>query len=378
LTGSLESSRLGGRGGAGFPASIKVALGTSGRPGGTVVVNGMESEPASDKDKLLLTRTPHLVLDGAQFVAALSRAARIVVCVPSGHHAVSTAVSRAIAERVTMRYGRITEDVAHPPDRFVAGEESSLVNWLDTERARPIFRLEKGTPLQIGNRPALVHNCETLAHIALIARYGPEPFLARGLPSDPGTFLVTISGAVARPGVVEVDRGTPLWDIARRSAPTEATQALLVGGYGGSWVGPAHFSAPYSTTSLREIGATAGVGVLVVLGTSACGLAETARITSYLAEQSAGQCGPCTFGLPAIADDMSRLARARVDPDLMARLERRLHQVQGRGACRHPDGAVGLARSALTVFIDDLRAHVRGEPCVHVTQPSSLRFPIAP
>jgi len=122
---------------------------------------------------------------------------------------------------------------------------------------------------------------------------------------------VTISGAVHQPGVVEVDRGTPLWDIALRSGPVEAVQALLVGGYGGSWVGPEHFATPYASMSLRTIGATAGVGVIVVLSESACGIAETARVAHYLATQSAGQCGPCIFGLPAIADDLTHLARAR-------------------------------------------------------------------
>ena len=133
------------------------------------------------------------------------------------------------------------------------------------------------------------------------------------MTEEPGTCLVTISGAVAHPGVVEVDRGTPLWDIAMRSQPVEPVQALLVGGYGGTWVGPEHFGTPYASISLRTIGAAAGVGVIVVLGNASCGLAESARIARYLADQSAGQCGPCVFGLPAIADDLARLARGQGD-----------------------------------------------------------------
>ena len=131
------------------------------------------------------------------------------------------------------------------------------------------------------------------------------------MTEEPGTCLVTISGGVAHPGVVEVDRGTPLWDIALRSQPVEPVQALLVGGYGGTWVGPEHFGTPYASIPLRTIGATAGVGVIVVLGETSCGLAESARIARYLADQSAGQCGPCVYGLPAIADDLARLARGR-------------------------------------------------------------------
>jgi NADH:ubiquinone oxidoreductase subunit F (NADH-binding) len=127
--------------------------------------------------------------------------------------------------------------------------------------------------------------------------------------------------------------------------------------------------------SLRTIGATAGVGVIVVLGHASCGIAESARIARYLAGQSAGQCGPCVFGLPAIADDMALLARGQADPDLMVRLQRRLDHVNGRGACHHPDGAVGLVRSALNVFAADVAAHLRGEPCMPSHATTSLRFP---
>jgi NADH:ubiquinone oxidoreductase subunit F (NADH-binding) len=375
LADSIEASGLTGRGGGGFPASIKQAVARSGGSGGTLIVNGMEGEPASDKDKVLLTRSPHLVLDGAQYVAAMCRASRIVVCIPQGNDGVAAVVSQAIADRSVSKYVRTDEVMVRPPDRFVAGEESALVAFVNGGSARPAFRVDKSTPLRIGEKPALVHNAETLAHIALIARYGAAAFRARGLTEEPGTCLVTISGAVARPGVVEVDRGTPLSDVVAVSSPTAFPQALLVGGYGGAWIGPEHFATPYASIPLRTIGASAGVGVVVVLGNDACGVAETARIVRFLADQSAGQCGPCVFGLPAIADDMSRLARGERNADLMPRLLRRLDEVSGRGACRHPDGAVGLVRSALRTFAADITAHERGEPCVHWHKPSSLRFP---
>jgi NADH:ubiquinone oxidoreductase subunit F (NADH-binding) len=375
LAASLEASGLSGRGGGGFPSSIKLAAATTHGRGGTLVVNGMEGEPASDKDKVLLTRAPHLVLDGAQFLAAMCRARQIVVCIPTGRNGVAAAVQHAIDERAAARYSRVSEEIVQPPDRFVAGEESALVSWVDGRSGLPVFRPDKGVPLRIGKRAALVHNTETLAHVALIARHGPEAFLARGMAQEHGTCLVTVSGAVTHPGVVEVDRGTPLWDIALRGTPTEATQALLVGGYGGNWVGPEYFDTPYASASLRAIGASAGVGVIAVLGQAACGVAETARIARYLAGQSAGQCGPCVLGLPAIADDLARLTRGHADPDLVPRLQRRLVEVDGRGACRHPDGAVSLVRSALAVFARDVMAHERGEPCAYWRHLSSLPFP---
>jgi NADH:ubiquinone oxidoreductase subunit F (NADH-binding) len=299
------------------------------------------------------------------------------VCVPEGRHQVASSVEHALAERAATRFAPVAERLVRPPDRFVAGEESALVRWIESGQSLPSFRPDKRTPLRIGRRSALVHNAETLAHVALIARTGPEGFRAHGVAEDPGTSLVTVSGAVAHPGVVEIGRGTPLIDIAQRAVPAGTPQALLVGGYGGAWVGPAQFATPYASLSLRAIGATAGVGVVVVLGQESCGLMESARVAHYLAGQSAGQCGPCVYGLPAIADDLTRLARGQIDHDLLARLERRLGEVDGRGACRHPDGAVNLVRSALRVFAADVRAHAAGTPCPYRNGPSPLRFPTA-
>jgi NADH:ubiquinone oxidoreductase subunit F (NADH-binding) len=372
----LAASGLAGRGGAGFPAARKLAVAQKAGPGGIVLVNGMESEPASDKDKLLLIRSPHLVLDGAQLLAAACDARRIVVCIPDGRDHVAAAVGRAIAERTAARYPRAaSEELQRPPDRFIAGEESALAQWVQSGLVLPSFRPEKGTALRIGRGSALVHNAETLAHVAMIERTGPDAFRSRGLPDDPGTSLVTIGGAVTRPGVVEIDRGTPLLEIVARAAPADPPRALLVGGYGGSWLGPEHFATPYTSSSLRAVGAAAGVGVVIALGPAACGVAESARIAAYLAGQGAGQCGPCVYGLPAIAHDLAHLVRGRGDAGLLARLEGRLRQVEGRGACGHPDGAVRLVRSALRVFASDVMAHGAGAPCAHTQRASQLRFP---
>ena len=360
---TLEASGLTGRGGGAFPAWAKVAMGARHGAGGTLVVNGMESEPASDKDKVLWTRSPHLVLDGAQLVAAACRSGAIVVCIPEGRDDIAAAANRARHERAAYGYARVTETLVRPPARFVSGEESALAQWIERERALPVFRPDKSTPLRIGRRAALVHNTETLAHVALIARYGAGPFRARGTNEQPGTCLMTIKGAVSQPGVVEVDWGTPLRDIARRATPRHAPSALLVGGYGGTWVPPAHFATPYSSMALGAVGIPVGVGLMMVLGRTDCGLVESAGIARFLAHESAGQCGPCTFGLPAIADDLALLANRRADGGLLTRLHRRLDQVQGRGACGHPDGAVGMARSALKVFATDVTAHLRGDPC---------------
>jgi NADH:ubiquinone oxidoreductase subunit F (NADH-binding) len=225
----------------------------------------------------------------------------------------------------------------------------------------------------VNRRPTLIDNVETLAHLALIARYGPDWFRTVGRPDAPGTTLVTLSGAVRTPGVYEVPMGLPLGDMLNiAGGPAQPLAAVLLGGFFGSWLPwDQAMAVPFAKGDLAALGAGPGAGVLVALPRDACGLAETARVMDYLASQSAQQCGPCRFGLPAVAEDFAELAWGHPDVALLKRLEGRVGLLAGRGACRHPDGASRLAATALRVFAQDLRHHVESGPC-----PASSRQPV--
>ncbi len=137
--------------------------------------------------------------------------------------------------------------------------------------------------------------------------------------------------------------------LALAGGPAAPLTALLIGGYFGTWVGLAVAAAlPFSAAGLRPAGASPGAGLIAALPADACGLAETARLARYLAVESAGQCGPCVFGLDSIATELAALAAGR--PFDLGRRGRWLGQVDGRGACHHPDGAVRMIRSALGAF----------------------------
>ena len=152
-------------------------------------------------------------------------------------------------------------------------------------------------------------------------------------------MLVTILGAVREPCVHEIAIGTPIGEVlGLAGGPSAPLQALLIGGYFGTWVDAAEAaSLPFSSAGLADLGAGAGAGLIAALPADACGLRETARVARYLADESAGQCGPCLFGLDAIAGAVERLADGRTSD--LGPLRRWLGQVDGRGACSHPDGA---------------------------------------
>ena len=357
LIDEIERAGLAGRGGAGFPTAVKLrALGAA-RRAPAVIANGVEGEPASDKDKMLLACAPHLVLDGAVCAAELIGAGEVVVVV---HQAVRDIVSRAAAERRLAGCDPIPLRVVAAASGFTAGEASAVAHWVQRGVPTPTGRPPRlGGPGR-GGRPWLVQNVETLAHLALIIRHGAAWFRSAGTPAEPGSMLVTLHGAVRRPGVYEIAIGTPVGGLLELAGgAAEPLGALLLGGYFGTWAEPAAaLPLAFSSAGLAPADASPGAGVVAALPRAACGLAETARVTRYLAASSAGQCGPCVFGLDAIAGQLERLAAA--GPVDLARAQRWLRQVAGRGACRHPDGTAQMVASALRVFRPEIDRHTRG------------------
>jgi NADH:ubiquinone oxidoreductase subunit F (NADH-binding) len=362
LIEEVERSGLRGRGGADFPTARKLRAVAGRRRVGPVVVNGSETEPASAKDRLLLARLPHLVLDGAVLAAGAVGASEVIVKVGSGTDGVSDALQAAVGARSGDRV-RVT--VVGGPDGYVTGEESAVVHYLNSEVAKPTFVPPRPFERGVRGRPTLIQNPETLAQIALVARFGSRWSRELGTVADPGSALVTITGAVRAPGVYELAFGTPLRDLLDAAGgPAEPLQALLVGGYFGTWVdASAAMGLRLAREDLRAVGCSLGSGVLIALGESACGLHESARVISYLAEQSAGQCGPCVYGLRAIADAVGALASGVAHPSERERVLRWCSEIRGRGACHHPDGAVRFVESSLRVFAPDIESHRRGR-CV--------------
>jgi NADH:ubiquinone oxidoreductase subunit F (NADH-binding) len=214
----------------------------------------------------------------------------------------------------------------------------------------------------VRRRPTFLSNAETFAHVALIARHGADWFRSVGDPTLPGTTLITVSGAVGSPGVVEVPTGTTVRQIlGLAGGTTGSVTAAVTGGYGGSWVSAsAAIDLPWTPSGLRPAGGVPGAGVLAVISSDTCGLVETARVVRWMAGQSAGQCGPCRFGLAAVAADFDLLAATRMKGASLRALQQRLGVIPGRGACRHPDGIVRFAATALEVFDHEVQRHLSG------------------
>jgi NADH:ubiquinone oxidoreductase subunit F (NADH-binding)/ferredoxin len=354
---------LRGQGGAAFPFARKLSAVVENAEANdcppVVVVNGAEGEPGSVKDKMLMIRSPYLVLSGAALVAEAIGADEIVVGV-AGNELANRSVEAAIeAEPGLRKLARVVQ----MPERFISGESGALIRGINGKRPIPPGRKVLAADSGVADLPTFLSNAGTFAQLAVLALLGPERFAAVGTPEEPGTVLLSVGGSAANPAVVEVPTGVPLaavLDICQ--AP--AGDGVLVGGYHGMWL-PAStaYVVPVSREGLAAVGGTLGSGIVLPLGDGTCPLGEVSRIASYLAGESAGQCGPCKLGLPSIARALASLIDGSGGIEALDVARRSAAAVAGRGACSHPDGVTRFVLSALDVFTEDLAAHVFHSSC---------------
>jgi NADH:ubiquinone oxidoreductase subunit F (NADH-binding) len=374
LIATVATAGLRGRGGAAFPTATKLRAVAGRRGRKALVVNAAESEPLSAKDRVLLELAPHLVIDGAVLAAEAVGAREVVLAVKQTAWDAHAAVGRALGERRDA--GRVRLESLAPA--YLAGEESALLRGLNGGPVKPTVVPPGPYERGLRGRPTIVANAETLAHVALIARHGAEWFRALGTADHAGTALVTVGGAVERPGVYEAALGTPIARlIAGAGTPGAPLRAVLVGGYSGSWLDAAAASTAFDNAALRPLGASVGAGIVTALPADACPVAEVSRVVRWMADQNAGQCGPCVNGLDAIARAVDSLATGAAERGVRSRLDRWSHQVERRGACHHPDGVVRFLRSALLVFAGEFEDHRHHGPCGACRRPSVLAVPDA-
>jgi NADH:ubiquinone oxidoreductase subunit F (NADH-binding) len=364
LVSNLEASGLLGRGGAGFPVGRKWRSLAERRHGRAVVVaNGAEGEVASAKDRILMAHRPHLVIDGAVLAAEAVGAEEIVFYIGREHEAAVAAISRALTERE----GEMRQSIrlVTAPISYVAGEASAAVHCINTGDARPMTTPPRVSERGVGGHPTLVQNVESLAYAALIARFGDQWYRSAGRYESRGTALVTVGGAVQDDGVREIELGTTIGEVAAAAGATSTRPgAVILGGYFGTWARLGDvWDLPLDPVLMKARGLTFGCGIVGLLPADRCGVTATAAIMAYMARESAGQCGPCVFGLRAIGQATIRVAEGVAGADELGDIERWASTITGRGACHHPDGAIQLLISALDVFGDEFVGHVRQGRC---------------
>ncbi len=375
----LRASALDGRGGGGFPLIRKVETALLGGGLPMLIVNASESEPSSRKDRVLCAHRPHLMLDGAALLATALGVDEVVIHLHRASGSPASILEAAISDRRHRGLADPRWRISAGPDRYVSGEASAVAGFVDGGQARPRFTT---LPLAVegpSGRPTVVSNAETVAHLAAIARVGPDAWGSLGASSSPGSRLVTLTGAVPQPGtVLELAGQATIGDALAYQGLTDPPAAVLIGGFAGTWVlGEEAWQTPFTRAALQCLGAQPGCGLIAVLPHGACALTETARIVRYLAGESAGQCGTCVAGLPRLADSCEAIARGSFRRRGIRKMTALADAVLGSGACGHPDAVVRLIRSTLDVFEDDVVRHLAGKPCRASDHPPVLAVPRA-
>jgi NADH:ubiquinone oxidoreductase subunit F (NADH-binding) len=350
LVAALEAADLRGRGGAGFPAARKWRAVAAAPGPRAVVANGEEGEPFSYKDRYLLRRRPHAVLDGALLAAEAVDADRVIVYLAD--EACDVAVREAIAERPDAT----GIEVFRVDHEYVAGEESAVVRAIDGGPALPTEKPPRPFERGVGGRPTLVANVETLAQAAWIARWPRSP--------EPPRLLATIGGACSAPGLYELRLGERLGAaLERAGADPAGSRGVVMGGYFAGVVNARAWDLPLDYERLREEGTGIGCAAFLVLGPDHCAVAAAACALRHFAGASSRQCGTCTKGTEAMASAVERLAAGAPAADDIEKLERWSSSLRGRGACALLDGAAHMAGAFLREFPEDVGPHARGERC---------------
>jgi NADH:ubiquinone oxidoreductase subunit F (NADH-binding) len=352
---AAEAAGLRGRGGAAFPFArkLRTVLDQPGRRP-VVVVNLSEGEPLSAKDHALALVAPHLVLDGALSVARAIGARRTHVVLPGDRPAVRLSVLDALEQRDDT--GSVRCHVASP--RFVAGQEQAVLELVSGRENLPVTAWRPAAVSGVGGRPTLLSNAETWAQLGFLLQHGLDAYRRSGTVDEPGTTLLTVSAPGRPRHVREAEYGRAMGAVVPELGHPAGADLVLLGGFHGSWVPRDELArTPVSVEGLRSRGHALGAGVVHLLGVEECPVRRTTEIVRTLAGESAGRCGPCRLGLPALWAALEDLGAGRSDA---AEVERLATLVTGRGACAHPDGTSRLVRSLLSVTPEEVAAHARG------------------
>ncbi len=363
----VRQASLRGRGGAGFPAGMKWGFVPRGGAGPKYLcVNADEGEPGTFKDRLVLLRAPHQLLEG-MLIAAFAVGVRSAFIYVRGEYArIVRRLEEAIAEARAAGYlgPRVfgTEfglDVAvHPgAGAYICGEETALLESLEGRRGQP--RVKPPFPATVGlfRSPTVVNNVETLATVPQILARGADWFQSRGLPTDGGTRLFGVSGAVRRPGIYELPVGTPLRTIIEVHAgglpEGRSIKAVVPGGLSAPVLKPDELDCPMDFDSLAKACSMLGSAGIVVIpdGTPILDVLEvTAR---FYAHESCGKCTPCRIGTSWIYKIVQRMRRGEGGPADLDLILRLADGIRGKTLCPLGDGAA--------LPIDALVSKFRGE-----------------
>jgi NADH-quinone oxidoreductase subunit F len=371
----VKDSGLRGRGGSGFGTGLKWGLMPTENADGApryLIVNADEMEPGTFKDRLLLEKDPHQLIEGVVIAAYAVQAQTAYIFLRGEYRLAAARLARALQEARAQHYvgGHILDSdfsveihLHTSAGRYICGEESALLNALEGKRAVP--RAKPPFPIVSGlwGRPTVVNNVETLCNVPHILHYGVDWYKGLGRGADAGTKLFGASGRVKKPGLWELPMGTPIREILEGHAggmqDGYRLRGFLPGGASTDFLLPEHLDVPMDYDAVVRAGSRMGTGTIIVLDDRTCPVRMVLNLERFFAQESCGWCTPCRDGLPWTAALLQDLVDGRGRPEdleILSRLTRMLGP--GNTFCALAPGAMEPLQSALKYFRDDFERYL--------------------
>jgi NADH-quinone oxidoreductase subunit F len=384
ITEQVKASELRGRGGANFACGIKWGLLAPSRPS-YLVVNADESEPGTFKDRQLLERDPHQLIEGTVIASFANDVHQAFIYVRGEYAKPARRVQRAVEEAYEAGYlgenilgsGYDLDIVVHlGAGAYICGEETALLNSLEGRRGEPRLK-PPYYPAAIGlyGQPTIVNNVETLSNIPSIILGGAGAYAALGPEGSRGTRLFSLSGHVARPGNYEIVMGMTwrelIYELGGGVPGDRDLKAWVPGGASAPWLVPEHLDTPVAIDEVGRLGTMLGSGAVIVMDDRTCMVRAAERLVRFFAHESCGQCTPCREGATWLEMVLRRIedgAGREIDLDLLLDVSDNISPgltwpPKMTTICALGPSAVSPITSLMKYFKDEVLEHVHEEGC---------------
>lgn len=378
IINEVKDSNLRGRGGAGFPSGLKWSFVPESAPHPRyLVANGDEMEPGTFKDRLLLERDPHQLIEGMAIAGYATGTDVAYVFLRGEYKLAARRVARAIAEayeagclgKNILNSGYSLELHLHlSAGRYMCGEETGMLNALEGKRANPRAKPPFPPVCGLFGMPTTVNNVETLCNVPHIINNGAAWFRSLSRSKDGGTKLYGVSGKVKRPGLWELPMGTTLREILEEHAGGMRDgirfRGLLPGGASTDFLTEEHLDVPMDFTEVQKAGSRMGTGTMIILDDQTCPVGMVSNLEHFFAQESCGWCTPCWSGLGWVERILRALEEGRGQPGDIEKLAfQTKFWTPGHTFCALAPGAAEPLQSALKYFKSDFERHIVEKRC---------------
>jgi NADH-quinone oxidoreductase subunit F len=365
----LMTANLRGRGGAGFPMGRKASFLAKGTGKPTYLcVNADESEPGTFKDREIMLKNPHRLIEGCLCTAHGIESKNVFIYLRGEYLDVFEVMRRALEDA---RAAELLEDVTIVLHRgagaYICGEESALLESLEGKRGQPRSRPPFPAVSGLYGSPTLINNVQTVATVPPIIQKGGEWYASIGPETSPGTVVFSLSGNVVNPGSYELELGTPLrelvYDLGGGIPDGRELKAIIPGGSSTTVMTPDLIDTPLDYNSVAEVGSQFGAAAVIVIDDRACMVQLALRSTQFYMHESCGKCTPCREGTRWMVQLLHALEAGHGDQAQLDLLVNVADRILGRCLCALGDFAAGPVLEYVRTFREEFQRHIDEGGC---------------